>query len=216
MADAQTYTVKLSDGREFDVTTEGGPPSEQDVLDSLKMQPPASAKSWWGNHPTIKAVATGAAKNVDSAAETLADFGTSPTAAGMGAKAGRAVAAVTSLPAALSGLGDPAKAAYAGGKVGWFNTKLAQDVARPVSTMLEKAAPLAEALGNVGAATNITGLAQTLEPNRTDIGMAGIGPSGQVPEGSQPPVLNALIGKYVKLLPKWAQAQFLVELGDMK
>jgi hypothetical protein len=31
----QTYRVKLSDGREFDVATEGGPPSEQDVLAGL-------------------------------------------------------------------------------------------------------------------------------------------------------------------------------------
>ncbi len=31
-----TYRVKLSDGREFNVTTEGGPPSEADVLGSLK------------------------------------------------------------------------------------------------------------------------------------------------------------------------------------
>lgn len=60
MADSKTYTVKLSDGREFDVTTEGGAPSEEDVLNSLKMQPPASAKSWWDNHPTIKQLATGA------------------------------------------------------------------------------------------------------------------------------------------------------------
>lgn len=35
MSQQQTYRVTLSDGREFDVETEGGPPSEQDVLASL-------------------------------------------------------------------------------------------------------------------------------------------------------------------------------------
>lgn len=34
----QTYRVTLSDGRAFDVTTEGGPPSEQDILGSLEPQ----------------------------------------------------------------------------------------------------------------------------------------------------------------------------------
>lgn len=40
----QTYRVKLSDGREFDVRTDGGPPSEDDVLAQLDA-PPAAASS---------------------------------------------------------------------------------------------------------------------------------------------------------------------------
>lgn len=44
MAEQKTYTVTLSDGRSFDVTTEGGPPSEQDVLSNLdKLTPARSA-----------------------------------------------------------------------------------------------------------------------------------------------------------------------------
>lgn len=48
----QTYRVKLSDGREFEVATEGGPPSEQDVLSSLgiavpQSEPAQSKKSLW-------------------------------------------------------------------------------------------------------------------------------------------------------------------------
>lgn len=34
-----TYRIKLSDGREFEVTTEGGPPSEADILASLNASP---------------------------------------------------------------------------------------------------------------------------------------------------------------------------------
>lgn len=41
----QTYRVTLSDGRAFDVTTEGGPPSEQDVLGSLSAPAPTEAPS---------------------------------------------------------------------------------------------------------------------------------------------------------------------------
>ncbi len=52
----QTYRVKLSDGREFDVTTEGGAPSEADILGSLKDGPPSTTKpvsesepgTYWG------------------------------------------------------------------------------------------------------------------------------------------------------------------------
>lgn len=36
MAEQTTYTVKLSDGREFDVTTDGGAPTEAAILASLK------------------------------------------------------------------------------------------------------------------------------------------------------------------------------------
>lgn len=45
----QTYRVTLSDGREFDVTTEGGPPSEQDILGSLSAdatRKPAAAEDF--------------------------------------------------------------------------------------------------------------------------------------------------------------------------
>jgi hypothetical protein len=39
----QTYRVKLSDGREFDVATEGGPPSESDILANLDQHTAPSA-----------------------------------------------------------------------------------------------------------------------------------------------------------------------------
>lgn len=39
----QTYRVKLSDGREFDVTTNGPPPSERDVLAGLSSSPAEQA-----------------------------------------------------------------------------------------------------------------------------------------------------------------------------
>lgn len=42
----ETYRVTLSDGRAFNVTTEGGPPSEADVLGSLSSESPAV-----GAHP---------------------------------------------------------------------------------------------------------------------------------------------------------------------
>ena len=45
----QTYRVTLSDGRAFDVTTEGGPPSEEDVYASLgdSSQPEAPEPAAW-------------------------------------------------------------------------------------------------------------------------------------------------------------------------
>lgn len=53
----QTYRIKLSDGREFDVATDGGPPSEQDILANLSAPkavssqleaapPPTAADAW--------------------------------------------------------------------------------------------------------------------------------------------------------------------------
>lgn len=48
----ETYRVKLSDGREFDVTTEGGAPSEADILGNLPSGPqavsPDEPGTYWG------------------------------------------------------------------------------------------------------------------------------------------------------------------------
>ncbi len=38
----QTYRIQLSDGRTFNVTTDGGPPSEQDVLSNLPSETPSA------------------------------------------------------------------------------------------------------------------------------------------------------------------------------
>lgn len=73
-------------------------------------------------------------------------------------------------------------------------SELAAPVATTTPGVLSK---LASALPWLSAATGVTDLAQTLEPNRHDIGMAGIGKTQHVP-GEHPALLNALLIKLMQ------------------
>lgn len=145
------------------------------------------AKTW---APVVATVG----KGVAPAAEVLAEFGTNPNVAKGAATVGRAVGAATSLPASLSGFGSMQKGAYAGGKSGYFTGKLAQDVARPLSTALEKIAPYAQTLGTLGGAQSALDVAQLAEPNRKDIGTLGM-TLGDAHDPNHPALLNLLAMK---------------------
>lgn len=111
---------------------------------------------------------------------------TSPTVPKTMATAGRVIASVASPVVGtaqggplgtLVGVSEMPKAAWAGGKAGWFGGKMLQNMAAPVANVLEKAAPIAEAVSKVGGLQGALDLAQMAEPHRKDIGFLGIGAS---------------------------------------
>lgn len=159
------------------------------------------AKTWTPSPSGALALAT-TGKAVAPTAQALAEFGTNPGVAKTAATAGRVVGGLTSLPAGLSGFGSVQKGAYAGGKAGYFTGKMAQDMARPVSTALEKLAPYAQALSTASGAQGALDLAQMAEPDRKDIGFLGVG-SGDPGDPNHPALLNLIatkIGEAVKSL----------------
>lgn len=179
------------------------------ISTGTKGAPPPSS-GWWSPGAILAA-----GRALPAIASVAAEVGTNPNAA----KAGGAIArGLTTAGAVAHGLytGNPTEVlaapmeGWAAGKGGYWLTKAGQTAARGVSNVAEEAAPAAQALGVAGAAFNA---GAATEPNRPDASV--IGPSIAV-EGAHPPVVNEMIGKYVKLLPKWAQAQFLVDLGNAK
>lgn len=145
------------------------------------------------------------------AAWELMRFGTSPTAAATG---GKVANAATTLAAAGHGVmtGNPSQViaapleGWAAGKGGYFGTKALQGAARGTSAVLEKAAPVIDALAKVGAVQGALDLAQMAEPNRKDIGVLGVG--GSLPDLQ---VLTAAVAKGAN--PAQAAAQ--IANGDM-
>lgn len=129
------------------------------------------------SNPSTGLALSATGKAIPALAEAAAEFGTNPAVPKAAATAGRVIGGVTSLPAGLSGLGDVQKGVWAGGRSGWFTGKMLQDMARPVSTLMEKAAPVATVLSALGVGQGGLDLAQMAEPNRKDIGFLGIGPS---------------------------------------
>lgn len=160
-----------------------------------KKQPPVT--SWTEAPSDSGALAMKAGASAIPVASGAADaFFTSPNVAPMGAKIGRAVGAVTSLPGGLSGFGDVQKGAYAGGKSGWFTGKLLQDVAEPVAKGLEAAKPYAQAASTLSGAQGALDLAQMAEPKRQDIGVMGMGTQSNASD--QAAVMKSQIANLVK------------------
>lgn len=95
------------------------------------------------------------------------------------------------LTGAVTGALESPMASWAGGKTGYFGTKMLQSAARPISGALQAIAPAASALSG---AAGVGDLAQMAEPTRKDIGFLGIGKSVDVP-GAEPPWLNAVLGR---------------------
>jgi hypothetical protein len=148
-----------------------------------KKQPPVT--SWAGTSVPAAAIS----QALPSVANVAAEFGTNPNVPKIAANIGRAVGGMTSLPAGQSGFGSIQKGAYAGGKSGWFTGKMLQDLARPASTAMEAAAPVATALsGALGGGD----LAQMDDPKRQDIGTLGVGPT-DVKASDQASVMGAQI-----------------------
>lgn len=165
-----TYRVTTDQGV-FDVTVdEGGTTSPQ------------------SDSGAIGTAAVGS--GIPAAARGLMAFGTSPTAAKTGGVIGRVVGAVAPMiqgafhgpMAGVTGALEAPITSWAGGKTGYFGTKMLQDVARPTSGALEKLAPLGRILTRASGAQGLGDLAQMAEPNRRDIGFLGMGASQPEPE----------------------------------
>lgn len=119
---------------------------------------------------------------VPKLATAAAAFATSPTAPKVGSAIGKVVGGIApavggALEAgpvgALAGLAAASKGAWAGGKTGYFTTKLGQAAASPVASALEKLTPFAQSLGTLGGATGVGDLASIAEPNRADTTILG-------------------------------------------
>lgn len=115
-------------------------------------------------------------------ASATADFATSPTAPKFGASIGRVIGGVAPIVGgamkggaggAALGTAGAAHGAWAGGKTGWFTTKLLQNMATPVAKAMDKAAPFSQALGTASGALGVGDLASIAEPNRADTTILG-------------------------------------------
>ncbi len=153
-------------------------------------------------HPvsgTGGAVLSAIGSGLPAAANAVEDFATSPTAAQAGGALARGLTTAGEIGRGIF-TGSPAdilaapRVGWAAGKGGYWLTKGAQSIARPIAGTLQMVAPYGPAVSAVGGAANVGQLAQMAEPNRRDIGFLGAGPSVNVP-GAEPPVLNSLAAK---------------------
>lgn len=139
--------------------------------------------------PSVPDTAIGmsaAGGSVPLAANMAERVATSPTLPKTVATIGRTIGAIAPAAggiasgnplAAVNGVMAAGQGAWTGGKGGWFTGKLLQNAAAPVATALRRAAPYAQALSTVSGAQGVNDLAQMAEPNRTDIGVLGVGAS---------------------------------------
>ena len=174
--------------------------SEENIATVIKSSAPNAAP------PAAKESSVGALvpASVGPAANLLMRFGTSPTAPQTGAMVGRITGAIAApavgaakygLPGFLGGMAGAAQESWAGGKAGYFGTKMLQSAARPIAGALETAAPYAHMLSG---AQGLGALAQMAEPTRRDIGVLGIG-SG-TPDPEHPALINEYAAKLRDLL----------------
>lgn len=148
------------------------------------------------------AVLAAGSRALPALANAAAEVATNPNVPKVGAAIGRAVGAVgpTVVEAAQgSGMGAltaaalSGKTAWAGGKAGWFTSKLAQSAAGPVARALDAVAPYAQTAATLSGAQGAVDLAQMAEPGRKDLGFLGIG--GGTPDPNHPALLNLLAMK---------------------
>lgn len=173
--------------------------TDAEISAALNAIPVSNAKDvpkakTWTSSPNSAMVTAAAGEAVGPTAQALAEFGTNPNVARGAATAGRLVGGLTSMPAGLSGFGSVQKGAYAGGKAGYFTGKMLQDIARPVSTALEKLIPYAQTAATVSGAQGALDLAQMAEPNRQDIGFLGMAGKGSASDQA------SVIGAQIKAL----------------
>lgn len=202
----ETYTVKLSDGREFDVTTEGGPPSEAAILASLAQsgsgQPRADASQMSPHGSNTALGMATAARAVPAAAGAAMELATNPSVTATARTAGQIAGGVIPIakygPVGVLGLDKGAKI---GGKVGELAGKAAQKLAAPLgaegvgpASFLGKIAPYAQTLATLSGAQGALDLAQIAEPTRRDIGTLGV-TIGDERDPDHPALLNLLAMK---------------------
>ena len=146
------------------------------------------AKAAPGSNTGLAVAASGRA--IPAAAAGAMELATNPAVPRVAAKIGKVAGGLAPVVGGfgaggpiggLAGVGAAAKGAWAGGKTGWFTGKLAQSLASPVASALEKVSPYAQALSTFGGVQSALDLAQMAEPNRQDIGVLGVGKSVTVP-----------------------------------
>lgn len=169
-----------------------------------KKQPPVM--SWTEAPSDSGALAVkGGAATVPMLADAAAEVATNPNIPKAAAAAGRVIGGIAAPvsgaiyggPAgAVVGAAEAAKGAWAGGKTGWFTGKLAQGMAAPVASALDKAVPYAQAASTLSGAQGALDLAQMAEPKRQDIGVLGMGTQGSASD--QAAVMKSQIANLVK------------------
>ncbi len=111
------------------------------------------------DHP-VKAAATAAAYASPMLKTGMEELATNPNVPKMGSQLGRIIGgvgapiggAVESGPIGfLTGLALASKAAWAGGRTGWFTAKLAQQLAAPASKLLKATEGVGSAMGMMSA-----------------------------------------------------------------
>lgn len=150
----------------------------------------------------------GAGKVVPAVANAAAGVATSPTVPLTAAKVGRVVGGLAPVVTgaasggpvgAMVGMTASAKGAWAGGKTGYFTGKMVQGMAMPVAKVLETVAPYAQALSTLASPQSALDLAQMAEPNRTDIGVLGVGtsdaPRSAEDKAAHPALINLALAK---------------------
>lgn len=145
-----------------------------------------------------KALPTASAKGAFTLGQTAAEeVATNPAVPKVAAGIGRAGGAIGSVVGGalagepIAGVVGAAKGAWLGGKTGWFTGKLAQQIAAPVATLLEKAEPFVKLLGPISGAQGVGDLAQMADPGRKDIGFLGLAKSSH--DDQHPAILNAAL-----------------------
>lgn len=191
----QTYRVTLSDGRAFDVATDGGPPSEQDVLGSLETPAETPAP----DAPASDAGGLGLAglkRLLPIAEQGVSEIATNPNLPRAAQKVGATVGGLAGLKSLnpLTMIGGM----MAGGKAGRVVGGMVQGAAMPVAKAATALAPYAQTLGTLSGAQGVGDLAQMAEPQRKDIGFLGMGKTQHV-AGEQPALLNLLLSKLMKI-----------------
>ncbi len=157
--------------------------SEENIASVIKSAQPAKVVT--PSDATSLGMAASAGV-LPGAARLATEVVTNPNLPKMGANAGRLIGGVApTLVEAAQGNGMGAltaaalsgKTAWAGSKAGWFTAKLAQQLGIPVAKVAEAIAPYAAGLSTLSGAQGVNDLAQMAEPNRSDIGIFGIGKS---------------------------------------
>lgn len=178
-----TYTVKVGEDT-YDVSSERELTDAQAYQYALSQAGPAPVADTPGSKGGL--VLAGVKAAAPKATELAADFATSPKVAATAAKIGRVIGgaapivggAATAGPAgAAIGMAGAAHGAWTGGKTGWFTGKLAQNMAAPIASAMDSAAPYIQTLGTMSGIQSGLDLAQMAEPDRQDIGFLGIGGS---------------------------------------
>lgn len=148
-------------------------------------------------HPDLPATSESASSSTNGSLSTalaahlipviktaVEEFATNPNVMKGAATTGRIIGGIsapivggaTMGPAGVAmGLRDMSKAAWAGGKTGWFTGKMAQDISTAVANALEKAQPYATGLSTLAGVQSGLNLAQLDDPKRQDIGVLGMG-----------------------------------------